>query len=661
MPKRARSSAATASQSADAEPAKRAKQEMLLDTAVRMKPPKKAKWKPEEAVEGRLQLDGTRLVFTYAAGSSKAPIEVLREQVNDCKAAKGTALVQVVVQGEKRPLVFDMLAMDAAATMRERLRARSAEELAAEAEATRRREAKATREREAKALQQRQDDERKTYLAAHADARERFDELVTSRRLTEDDFWSEGSVRDTQLVRALDALEPEEEPPLAGEDNIIRIHFERAMLPRLLACQPALNEAHRKLVLEGQLNERLFWQHYVCVRHTLDPADLVGISRTANSEDERRRKEADLNHAIGVIRDAVQIDSRTRLEEEELELTSDARDGMELLVGGATRASAGARYRKGYGLLGENAEAFFSGKAMQSSGRQHAPDILKQLNMAGDHVVLQQLLGEATLRHLPHRPEAGSGDADSDEDEVPHDGLTLFARRTHRPPPPPQGAAAGGQLQEKQESQRGQLHYSSLEIFDAEYCYARRSRSAATAPGSARALASSPRSLSAKPSAAATALTLTLSGGGSWRPDPKRRVGDTAAAGTPRATAFDAPTRTDTNAWHSAPLGSPAAKDWDDSSGDAAATTFKADLCKYARMADTLLAQFWLAIREQDTAKVQRLGAYGEHGKGSLEQLYDEVQGRFSENATVSKSLYVALHHAFEAFDKFAQDQLFDQ
>ena len=43
MPKRARSSAATASQSADAEPAKRAKQEMLLDTAVRMKPPKKAK------------------------------------------------------------------------------------------------------------------------------------------------------------------------------------------------------------------------------------------------------------------------------------------------------------------------------------------------------------------------------------------------------------------------------------------------------------------------------------------------------------------------------------------------------------------------------------------------------------------------------------------
>ena len=138
-------------------------------------------------------------------------------------------------------------------------------------------------------------------------------------------------------------------------------------------------------------------------------------------------------------------------------------------------------------------------------------------------------------------------------------------------------------------------------------------------------------------------------------------MGDTAAAGTPRATAFDAPTRTDTNAWHSAPLGSPAAKDWDDSSGDAAATTFKADLCKYARMADTLLAQFWLAIREQDTAKVQRLGAYGEHGKGSLEQLYDEVQGRFSENATVSKSLYVALHHAFEAFDKFAQDQLFDQ
>jgi hypothetical protein len=55
--------------------------------------------------------------------------------VVDCKAAKNTALVKVIVEGEKRPFIFDMGTMEAAATMKESLRARSAEELAAEAEA----------------------------------------------------------------------------------------------------------------------------------------------------------------------------------------------------------------------------------------------------------------------------------------------------------------------------------------------------------------------------------------------------------------------------------------------------------------------------------------------------------------------------------------------
>lgn len=636
----------------------------LLDNlAVKMKPLKKKKWKPDESVDGALRLDGAKLRFAYALGD-KEPLEVSREHIVDCKSAKGTTLVQVFL-ADAKPLVFDMLAKEAALTMRDSLRKRSAEELAAEAEVRRQREAAAQRKREAAAQRQRTEDERKCYLEAHPDVKERFDELVPSNRLTQEDFWSEDALSRTRFVRALDALEPEKEPPLAGEDNVIRITYERKVLPRLLACQPALNAAHRQLVVEGSMNERVFWQQYMCVRHALEPADLPGISRTANSEDERRKKEAANLSATKLIREAVSIDSRNRLEEEELELTSDARDGMELLVGGASRGSAGARFRKGYGLLGENAEAFFSGKAMQSSGRQHAPDILRQLNMAGDHIVMHQILGESTLRHLPATAAAGQG-----QEQLVDSGTARLIELVA-------GRRSGGVAEKQAMQEQDQL--SALDIFDAEYCYARRTRSAPRAgvPGGA-AVAGSPRSLSAAaPSAAATALTLTLSGGGGWRPDPKRRVSDHQGPGTPRATVFDAPTRSGTNAWSnsslitSSPAGSMASsKDWEAASngtnggGTKEALAFKDGLRKYARTADTLLAHFWRAIGERDEPKVQRLGAHGSHGSGSLERLFDEVQTKFSDNAAdkslvplYRKSLYITLNHAFEAFDSFKQQQ----
>lgn len=646
MPKRARSSAAAAAGDGDGDGGgggeagreKRAKKELVLDVDVKIK--KGGKKSAEEWLAGRLRLDGARLVFDYSDGGGLKPVEVLRDRVDGCFQAKNTALVKVIVAGEKRPLTFDMLAMDAAATMKECLRARTATELAAEAAARARREAKERRAQARTAMIQSEKDERRTFLAAHADVKEWFDELVNTQptpRLTKDDFWSEVSVGHAQLGWALGMLELEEEPTLADEDNIIHIHYERAMLPRLLDCQPALKEAHRKLVLEDKLNERVFWQQYVCVRHALDPADLPGISRTANSEDERRRKEAKLENARAIITEAVEVDSRMRLEEEELELTSDARDGMELLVRGASRASSGARYRRGYGLLGENAEAFFSGKAMQSSGRQHAPDILRQLNMAGDHVVMQQLLGQASLRHLP----PSSGADDDDVDNEPHGGVTRFAQ-----------GPANRQLQSEQSLAKPQ--FCSLDIFDAEFCYARRSKSVSSAPR----LTGSPRGLSAKPSAEAAALTLTLSGGGAWRPDPRRRVSDTSATGTPRGTAFEAPMRANTDAWASVPpVGSPG----DDSTVATKDQAFKAELCKYARLTDTLLSQFWLAIQDRDAAKVQRLGAYGEHGSGSLDRLHDELQAKFSNNATVRKSLLAWLEHAFEAFDRFKQEELFRQ
>lgn len=644
MPKRARSTdddaVGTVTEGAT-EHGKRLKQELLLDVAVKMsrKPPKKGSSASEEEWAGRLRLDGLRLFFECTALDA-VHIEIMRDRVVDCKAAKNTALVKVIVEGEKRPFIFDMGTMEAAATMKESLRARSAEELAAEAEAQAKRDAKARRVRERAAVEQRQKDERKAFLRAHEDVNDRFDELVVkTNRLTEEDFWSDDSVFHAQLHWSLSVLEPEEEPALADEDNIVRITYERAMLPRLLACQPALKEAHRKLVLEGKLNERVFWQQYVCVRHALDPADLPGVSRSANSEDERRRKEADLERAMAVIREAVRVDSHMRLEEEELELTSDARDGMELLVRGATRASSGARYRKGYGLLGENAEAFFSGQATQSSGRQHAPDILRQLNMAGDHVVMQQLLGQPSLRHLP--PSLGADDEDVVQE--PHDGVKRFVQRAR---------LSTSQLQREQSLSNTQ--YCSLEIFDAEFCYARRSRPVPSAPK----LTGSPRIVSAKPSAEAKALTLKLAGGGGWRPDPKRRVTDTSRVGTPRGTVFDSPVRTNTSAWSSVP---PGAGGGDDSTGATTDQAFKAELCKYAQAADTLLSQFWLAIRDRDAAKVQRLGAYGEDGNGSLDRLHDELQAKYANNATVRKSLLAWLEHAFEAFDKFKQDEFFQE
>ena len=123
--------------------------------------------------------------------------------------------------------------------------------------------------------------------------------------------------------------------------------------------------------------------------------------------------------------------------------------------------------------------------------------------------------------------------------------------------------------------------------------------------------------------------------------------------------------RANTNVWASVPIvGSPG----DDNAGatkDQATKdqTFKIELCKYARLTDTLLSQFWLAIQDRDAAKVQRLGAYGEHGSGSLDRLHDELQAneQFSNNATVRKSLLAWLEHAFEAFDKFKQEELFKE
>ena len=98
--------------------------------------------------------------------------------------------------------------------------------------------------------------------------------------------------------------------------------------------------------------------------------------------------------------------------------------------------------------------------------------------------------------------------------------------------------------------------------------------------------------------------------------------------------------------------------------GTKEALAFKDGLRKYARTADTLLGHFWRAIGERDEPKVQRLGAHGSHGNGSLEQLFDEVQAKFSDNAVdkslvplYRKSLYITLNHAFEAFDSFKQQQ----
>ena len=94
---------------------------LLAQVAVKMKPLKKKKWKPDEAVAGSLWLDHLKLRFAYAQGD-KDPLEVPREQIVDCKAAKGTSLVQVFL-AEEKPLVFDMLAKEPQSTMRDSLRA----------------------------------------------------------------------------------------------------------------------------------------------------------------------------------------------------------------------------------------------------------------------------------------------------------------------------------------------------------------------------------------------------------------------------------------------------------------------------------------------------------------------------------------------------------
>jgi hypothetical protein len=96
---------------------------LLLDQIqVKMQPLKKKKWKPDEAVAGSLWLDHLKLRFAYAQGD-KDPLEVPREQIVDCKAAKGTTLVKVFLADELMPLVFDMLAKDPQSTMRDSLRA----------------------------------------------------------------------------------------------------------------------------------------------------------------------------------------------------------------------------------------------------------------------------------------------------------------------------------------------------------------------------------------------------------------------------------------------------------------------------------------------------------------------------------------------------------
>ena len=88
-----------------------------------MQPLKKKKWKPDEAVAGSLWLDNLKLRFAYAQGADNEPLEVPREQIVDCKAAKGTTLVKVFLADELMPLVFDMLAKDPQSTMRDSLRA----------------------------------------------------------------------------------------------------------------------------------------------------------------------------------------------------------------------------------------------------------------------------------------------------------------------------------------------------------------------------------------------------------------------------------------------------------------------------------------------------------------------------------------------------------
>ena len=641
-----------------ARPAKRQRPSApVLDVPAKLKDPKKKKYR-----DGRLLLDARRLSFRHA-DAGRGTLELERAAVRDCKAAKGeSTLVQVVAEGGAaggtNVHMLDMLTKEAQGVMKDQLRAQSPEERAAAAE-KRRAQAEAVRRKgEAKARHDREEAERAAYLEEHDDAREVFEELVRDGRLTVEDFWSDGGIHRRRFARALGAVEPEEEAPLAADDSTIRIHYDRQVLPRLLACQPALAAAHAELVVDGELAEAVFWQQYMCLRHRLEPAEVQREgSHVMTSEAERQERDANMRQCVEKIRAAVRADSRARLRREELELASDARDGMELLVGGASLGSAGARHRRGYGLLGvgplANPELFWANACEQAptpkedrltediwgtvaennaedyivtSGRKQPPDILKQLNAAGDHTVLRQLLGNATLRH-------GSEAADP---------VTLLARRPAAGPDSRRGAPP-----------------APLDIFDASYCYARlRGAQAALASGG------SPRRLSGTASAAsasALSLTVSLSGGGDWQPNAQRRMAhDDVDIGTPRARAFEAPTRANKDSWGSPGFAvrrdSAASPAQSGAGEDDASAEYKQKLRKAAQTADALLAHFWRAIGENDRAKVERLHK-------ALEGLFEQAESDFSGvGADASlvplyrKSLYKTMNQAFEAYARFTDE-----